>query len=272
MTVPLDLAVVPAPIGPIYRVVPRIYDPFEPKPWELAGEDGTLGDRFDDPGGRSGRSEIIPLAQRFRVIYCATSPVGAFGETVARVRPRLSEIQGFAEIEADDDFPEPLDAYLHGLRDPLYSDRGVLAASWRLERQLYSTQLDGALHFVDICSPRTIEALREALSPVATRLRLNDIDFSTVIGPMREFTQECARLVYEQVDEYGRPLFAGVHYESRLNTDWECWAIFHDRIVGHHTPGFPETITPDHPALCEVAAQYRLSIEIFQGAGHYIRP
>lgn len=272
MLEPLDLAAVYAPTAPIYRVVPRIYDPFEPKPWELAGEDGTLGDRFDDPGGRLGRSKAIPLSQRFRMIYCATTPTGAFGETVARVRPKLTEIQGLAEIGADEDFPEPVDAYLHGLRDPLDPDRGVLSASWRLERQLYNTQLDASLRFVDICSPKTIETVRAILSSVALRLGLKDIDFSTVVGPMREFTQECARLVYEQADDDGQPLFAGIRYESRLNVDWECWAIFHDRMVGHNTPGFPETITPDHPALCEVAAQYHLSIEIFQGTGHYLRP
>ncbi|HEX7101412.1 MAG TPA: hypothetical protein VF201_02095 [Nitrolancea sp.] len=269
---PLDLAVVQAPPGSIYRVVPRIYDPFEPKPWELAGEDGTLGDRFDDPSGSPERATLIPLSQRFRVIYCATTPAGAFGETVARVRPKLSEIPGFVEIEADDEFPEPIDAYLRGLRDPLFPDRGVLPASWRLERQLYNTRLDPSLRFVDVGSPRTIETLRNVLSPLAVRLGLKDIDFSTVLGPMRAFTQECSRLIYEQTDHRGYPLFAGVRYESRLNVDWECWAIFHDRMVGHHMPGFPETITPDHPALCEVAAQYHLSIEIFQGMGHYLRP
>lgn len=272
MSEPFDLIAVPAPEAPIYRVVPRIYDPFEPKPWELADDDGTLGDRFDDPGGRPGRSEIIPPSQRFRVIYCATSPAGAYGETVARVRPKLAEIQGFAEIEGDEDFPEPTDAYLQGLRDPLYPDRGVLSASWRLERQLCNTRLDPSLRFVDICSPKTIETLRETLSPVAVHLGLKDVDFSTVIGPMREFTQECARLVYEQADDKGQPLFAGVRYESRLNTEWECWAIFYDRMVGHHRSGFPETITPDNASLCEVAAQYHLSIEVFQGGGHFIRP
>jgi hypothetical protein len=269
---PLDLAVVSAPSHPIYRVVPRIYDPFEPKPWDLAGDDGTLGDRFDDPGGRPGRQIVIPTSHRFRVIYCATSAVGAFGETVARVRPKLTDIQGFADIEADEDFPEPLDAYLQGLRDPVYPDRGVLPASWRLERQLYNTQLDGPLQFVDICSPGTIETLRRELAAVALRLGLNDIDFSTVIGPMREFTQECSRYIYEQTDNLGDPVFAGIRYESRLNAEWECWAIFHDRMVGHHSPGFPETITPDDSALCEVAAQYHLCIEIFQGIGHYVRP
>ena len=81
-----------------------------------------------------------------------------------------------------------------------------------------------------------------------------------------------SRCIYEQTDDLGRPTFAGIRYESRLNAEWECWAIFHDRMDGRHSPGFPETITPDHPALCEVAAQYHLSIEIFQGAGHFVRP
>jgi len=268
----VELSVVRAPERPVYRVVRRIYDPFEPKPWNLVGEDGTFGDRFDDPGGRPGRTEQIPLSERFRVVYCATSSAGALGETVARVRPSLEEIPGFAAIAPDDDFPEPEDTYLRGLRDPGFPDRAVLPASWRLDRQLYKTLLDPSLLFVDVYSPLTIETLRRELADVASNLGLDDIDFSTVIGPMRQFTQECSRYVYERKGESGNPGYAGIRYESRLNPDWECWAIFHDRFSGHHTPGYPETITPDHPSLLDVAAQFRLSIELFQGRGHFIRP
>jgi hypothetical protein len=257
---------------PVYRIVRRIYEPFEPKPWELSGEDGTFGDRFDDPGGRPGRRPLAPIERRFRVIYCATDPVGAFGETIARVRPQLAEIPGLAEIEHDPGNPEAVDAYLHGMRDPQFPDRGILPASWRLDRQLYNTELDPSLVFVDICAPESIEILRRQLAPVTSRLGLTDVDFSTVIGPMRVFTQECARYVYEQLDQNGRSLYAGLRYESRLNPDWDCWAICHDRMVGRHQSGLPETITADHPALHEVAAQFRLSIDVFQGMGHLLRP
>lgn len=267
-----DLGLIGTPTHPVYRVVRRSHDPFEPKPWDLAGDNGTFGDRFDDPGGRSSRTETVPIGERFRVIYCASSPVGAFGETVARVRPKLEEITGLAEIKEDDENPELRDAHLQGLRDPQFPDRGILSANWRLDRQLYNTLLDSSLMFVDVCAPRTIETLRSELAAVATRLDLSDIDFSTVIGPMREFTQECSRYVYEQLDDSRQPLYAGIRYESRLNPEWECWAIFHDRMVGRHSPGFPETITIDHPGLREVASQYRLSIETFQGLGRYIRP
>jgi hypothetical protein len=83
-----NLIVVPPPTAPIYRVAHGPY-PFEPRPWDQAHVDGTFGNRFDDPTGSPdplGVRRVLTSDMRFRTLYCSTSPVGAFGETIARFR------------------------------------------------------------------------------------------------------------------------------------------------------------------------------------------
>jgi hypothetical protein len=72
--------------GRVFRVS-RGFDVFAPQDWSWAQEDGTFGNRFDDPGKYGG----MPEEDRFRMVYCATQRAGAFGETIARFRrnPRL---------------------------------------------------------------------------------------------------------------------------------------------------------------------------------------
>lgn len=40
-----------------------------------------------------------------------------------------------------------------------------------------------------------------------------------------------ARWVYSQTDDTGHGLYTGLHYRSRLDKNWECWAIFNSRIT-----------------------------------------
>ncbi len=55
--------------------VSRDFDVFAPPDWSWAQEDGTFGNRFDDPGRYRG----IPEEDRFRVVYCATQWAGPSG-------------------------------------------------------------------------------------------------------------------------------------------------------------------------------------------------
>lgn len=100
-----------------------------------------------------------------------------------------------------------------------------------------------------------------------------DVDLSLVMGPGRELTQRISRHIYEQRDVLGAPRFAGIRYVSRLDSTWECWAVFADRML--HIPGMPdrpETIPPDDPDLLEIASLFRLTIETIDGSGRYLRP
>ena len=55
--------------------VSRDFDVFALPDWSWAQEDGTFGNRFDDPGRYRG----IPEEDRFRVVYCATQWAGPSG-------------------------------------------------------------------------------------------------------------------------------------------------------------------------------------------------
>jgi hypothetical protein len=151
--------------------VGRGLDAFAPPPWDKAGEDGAFGNRFDDPRADRGVRE----EDRFRVIYCATRPVGAFGETVARYRKSPRLLAGLQEIEDD----EPLDPELGG---------GIVPEEFRLKRTLGTTRLSDNLLFADFAEGETFTILREELANWLVRLELEDFDLSTVTSKQRRAT------------------------------------------------------------------------------------
>jgi hypothetical protein len=261
---PGRLIAVHPPSSGIYRLARGPADPFSPPDWQFALEDGTFGNRFDDPAGRDHARDSA-----FRTIYRATQRIATFGETIARFRPSLELI---SQLEAIDD-EEPVDQALSGAIDPDDPHRGLIPADWRMRRRVGHTHLDPELSFVDLAHAETMQYLRTALAPFATRLGIGDIDLSSLTSQQRRLTQQCARLIHDMPDEQGEFRFAGIRYPSRLNPDWECWAIFDDRI--RHAsgwPGFPTSIFPDDKDLMAAAKLFGLTIEVFSGQDHYIRP
>jgi len=115
---------VPPPANGLYRLAQGPADPFTPPEWDRAHEDGTFGNRFDDPTEDEGKT----AEERFRAIYCATQRVATFGETLARFRPSPSLISALDKINDD----EPLEASLSGALDPDDRRRGLIDADWRL--------------------------------------------------------------------------------------------------------------------------------------------
>jgi hypothetical protein len=233
--------------------------------WERADDDGTFGNRFDDPSAE----QRIPPGKRFRTIYCATQRAAVFGETMARFRPSVALLAQLSAIEDD----EPLELALAGAVDPVDPHRGLVPADWRQRRRVGHTVLDPSLCFVDLAAGETMQYLRATLAPVAKRLGVADIDLSVVTGPQRRLTQEIARSIHDQRDQNGGPRFAGIRYLSRLNAEWECWAVFDDRM--RHVagcPGLPTRIPPDDADLIQVARQFNLTIEVNARHGSYLRP
>jgi hypothetical protein len=218
-------------------------DVFAPPDWSWAQPDGTFTNRFDDPGAYHG----IPVEERFRVIYCATKPAGAFGEMTAHFRKSTATLAGLEEIEDDE---EPVDPELRG---------GVVPEEWRLKRHLGSTRLDDSLIFADFTDGQTLTILREELAGLLARFGLEDFDLSVITSNQRRVTQEAARFVYE-LGGPGSMALAGIRYVSRLNTKWELWAIFADRVI-HEPNEVLGTIRQDDPGLAEAAAVLGLHVE-----------
>jgi len=247
----VEIASVGAPASPIYRVTKVGRDPFEPPPIDMAGDN-----RFDDPG------------RIFSVVYCASDRAGAFGETVARFRRSLPLLKMLEQVEDD----EPLDEALFGLIVPGHPEKGVVPADWRFKRQIGATLLSQDLRFADILAPASLTCLRRQLGPLAQELGYPDLDASTMLSSWpRQITQAAARYVYERLDENGTPTFAGIRYQSRLNLDWTCWAIFSDRII--HSPRLSETsLDPMDSDLLEAASALDLCIEGIRDKNHFICP
>jgi hypothetical protein len=225
----------------VYRVG-RGDDAFAPPPWEYAFEDGTFNNRNDDPRADRG----VPKGERFRVIYCATRRAGAYGETIAPYRKSLSLLASLREIDDD----EPLDRELKG---------GVVPKDFLSRRVLGTTRLSEELRFADVGDGETFTILRAELAPWLVRLGLEDFDLSAITSLRRRLSQEVARYVYELVDE-GYTRFAGIRYPSRLNAEWELWAIYSDRM--EHSPiEVAGVIAKDDPELREAARVLGVGIE-----------
>lgn len=185
----------------------------------------AAGNRFDVPGAT--------------VLYAATTPSGAFAETLAAFRPSASLAAAVARTG--------------GAR---LSTRGTVPASWRSARRLRRFTTRNALPFVDIEHPATHAHLTERAHEVLLQRDIAALDVAAVRGPSRLLTRGLATWIYSQTDARGRPRYGGIRYVSRLG-DFECWAIFDGTAVEVIDE---MSIEPDDPALREVAILFRLDV------------
>ncbi len=170
--------------------------------------------------------------------------------------------------EVDESEEDP-NLVLEGLVDSGASTQGVVTSDWQQQRRIGRSLLEPDLKFVDITAGETLQYLRRVLATAALKSGVSDVDMSAVSGSLRQFTQECSRYIFDQTDDQGAPLYAGIRYVSRLNPNWECWAIFDSRF--RHQPYPAESVYPNDPGLVEAARLFNLSIE-GQRRGEYIRP
>jgi hypothetical protein len=195
----------------------------------------TSGDRFDSP------------KRAFRVTYLGTSLAACFGETLSRLRPA----------------PELVALVGDEWRELGFMEVGSVAASWRHERVAVRAWPDTQRYrrrdaaFVDIESIDTHQILRAALASTIGDLGYRDLDVGLVRGPDRRVTRAISQWVWEQADENSFALYAGLRYLSRLDSDWECWAIFDDVPL---TEKERKAITLDIPELGAVAEQFGLLV------------
>lgn len=161
----------------------------------------NAGNRFDVPGAG--------------VLYAGTKVESCFAETLARFRPSKRIWQKLSN-------------------EPGYMNAGAVPAAWRDDRILLEMVADpDGLPFVSIDDGETLDRLSQE-EPLVRELAAwglsSDLDRSTLYSQDRRITRILARWVYSQTDDTGHGLYAGLHYLSRLDKEWECWAIFDNRI------------------------------------------
>lgn len=231
---PVD--VVESPINGVWRVG-RAPDPLAGSgplsPSEL--DNPKTGNRFDSPVGA------------YRVRYFATLLDGCYGETLARYRP---------------------DAALRAIIEQEWLERGFMAlgevpADWRQRRLAVRVRFPPGgrfpegTRFLDVESADTRAVLLSELAGPLAYYGFDYLDVPTVRGADRRVTRLIGQWAYDAVDDSGAPLFSGVRYLSRLDSEWECWAVFEDVEMEEVER---KSILAEDPALRRVAKRYDLRV------------
>ena len=226
------LLAIDRPEGWIYRVA-REPDPWWWPDWNYAHEDGTFGNRFDDPRGE------------YRVLYASSRREGAFAETLARFRV---DVHVAAELQAIDGDPDD-DAY----REPVAG--GVVPMEWIETRLLGTARHAGG--FVDLGHSDSLAHLRTALADRVLHHGLDDLDAGDVRRRApRRLTQEISRYLFEHGRDAQDVAVAGVRYLSRLGDDLVNWAIFEPNEPSEASGA---AIDRDDDALRTVFERFELS-------------
>ena len=168
------------PGGPLHRVG-RAPDAWAWPPWAYAGEDGTFGNRFDDPAGE------------YRVLYASSPRVGAFLETLARYRTDPALVAAFEEI-ADE---------RRGRRALPDDPPGVVPAAGA--RRGGSARQDTTARSRTSGSRARWHNCESALASRLVHYGLEDLDGGELRRRApRAFTQEISRYVFERRRRRGR--------------------------------------------------------------------
>lgn len=225
--------VVPAPESGIYRVAKGL-DPFRflPPRSPLPEQDEPVldGNRWDDSLGE------------FAALYCASSAVAAFAETIARYR----EVPGLLDR---------IDAFLSGEPDSDYDfdlEPARVPDDYFADRYLGHVAIDPAVRFVDVDHPDTHASLAGPLRPLLRRHRLRVIDRGVVFSPDRRLTRPIARHCWTLARTPDHRDWAGLRYESRLRAGWECWAVWEPSPIRLHS-SHVRAVTRANVDLCAAA-------------------
>jgi hypothetical protein len=196
------------------------------------------------PNGTIGPNRFDAQDGTFDVLYFATELEGCFGETLARFRP-----DPLLRAALQDEW-----------REKGFMEVGAVPADWRHRRTAVRVEQisDSPLPYLDLDSVHTLLFLRNELALGLASLGVHDVDTAIVRSGDRRVTRLISSWAYNARDpETAEPLYAGIRYISRLNSEWECWAIF-DRTALRPLEVVP--ITPEMPSLERVAKIFDLRV------------
>lgn len=218
-----------APTAGLWRVG-RVEDPLVSRNYgPLDMGQTSAGNRFDSTTGR------------FQVRYFGTTLQACFGESLAALRPKPS----LADLVRDE------------WQEQGFMELSTVPTDWRTRRTAVRVTIRPEAQFLDVESAKVRRTLHGHLGATLATLGHDDLDVSVIRGPDRRVTRLISEWVWTQHDLDGNPLFAGVRYLSRHNTDWQCWAVF-DREQPHVEE--THSIPLDMSQLVEVAHLYGLRV------------
>lgn len=227
----------------LWRVSQKRFDPMLPPPREV-----QRTGRFDDPHDGSD-----PEHEGYSVLYCSESATGSLLEVLPRFRPNLAAPQNVQAVLVLD--VTERDEFLGEMK----TSQGVIPVDWRERSHITNAETASAHPLFDLTSAAAVQFVREELAIALQALGLADLDFGVVLGSDKRITRAISKWIWTTRDEAGLPVFSGVRYRSRFDTDNICQAIFSERfeIIGDIST---EPLTADHPALVEAASILRLEI------------
>lgn len=203
--------------------------------WSYAGGDGRFDGRWDDPDGS------------YRVLYVSTSQFGAFVEALGDFRVDPEVAAGLKGIVTD--APD----------EPMAVPPGHVPLSWASGRVV--GKASGTARCAQVGHSRSLAHLRQELSQLVVRYRLEDLDAAAIrIRAPRAFTQNVSRFVYECTDDDGAPQFDGVSYLSRFGDDLTNLALF--ELASDRQPIIDPDAAPislDDPALQQAIDHHGLT-------------
>jgi len=131
--------------------------------------------------------------------------------------------------------------------DPILADFDVLSLP----------EEDNA-RYLDITHHRSIAWLNSELKALVATLGLKRLTVSEITTGDRKLTRCISSWLHSQQGRDGQPIFDGVRYPSCHGDDFECWAVFADRVTMRITE--TRTIEPSDPDLQHVAKLFGLTI------------
>lgn len=205
----------------IYRLA-RKPDPWAPLDWAWAEQDGTFGNRYDDP------------ESRYRVLYASSQRLGCYLETLARFRPDPTLATELNQIEGENDFYAP----------------GQVPPEWFGARMLGTAAFWG--EYADVCGGEWLSRLGSELGPrLLIQFGIHELDQAVLqASPPRKLTQLVSRAIFNAGLD-------GIRYPSKHGSAIENWALFEPfKIDVKRT----DPIALDDPDLARALQLLRLAI------------
>jgi RES domain len=152
----------------------------------------------------------------FGVLYFATTLEACFGETLARFRPS-PKLAALVAPEWD---------------GTSRMAPGQLPRDWRDRRVMVRVRPRDGCPFLDVEGLKTRQFLQSELALGLAALGVASLDVPEVRGKDRRVTSLIAEWAWNYAVElpdgsHGFP-FSGIRYLSRVDSQWECWAVFED--------------------------------------------